>query len=154
LKNYRLKAEYYIRGNQSNPVIAKLKTNQPLNSYDIKELEKVLWNEIGTKKQYKEEYGEMPLGELVRSIIGLDMQSAKEAFAVFLDNSNLDSRQIYFINKVIEYIVQNGMLKDFSVLQGSPFIDQGSVGDIFADLVLWAGIKKTIEAINTNAVAA
>jgi type I restriction enzyme R subunit len=46
------------------------------------------------------------------------------------------------------------MLKDFTVLQGSPFIDQGDVGDLFTDLVLWANIKRTIETINANAVAA
>jgi type I restriction enzyme R subunit len=154
LKNYRKKMEYYIRENQNNPVIAKLKTNRPLNSFDIKELEKILWSEAGTKEQYKKEYGEMPLGELVRSVVGLDMQAAKEAFAVFLDNANLDIKQIYFINKVIEYIVQNGMLKDFSVLQGSPFIDKGDITELFTDLVLWNDIKKTIDAINANAIAA
>jgi type I restriction enzyme R subunit len=154
LENYRMKAEYYIRENQSNPVIAKLKTNNPLNSFDIKQLEKILWSEVGTKEQYKKEYGDMPLGELVRSITGLDMQAAKEAFAVFLDNTNLDSRQIYFINKIVEYIVQNGMLKDLSVLQGSPFTDKGDVTELFTDLALWTDIRKTIEAINANAVAA
>jgi type I restriction enzyme R subunit len=149
-----MKAEYYIRENQDNPVIAKLKTNRPLNSFDIKELEKILWGEVGTKEEYKKEYGDMPLGELVRSIVGLDMQAAKEAFAVFLENANLDSRQIYFINKIVEYIVQNGMLKDFSVLQSSPFTDKGNVAELFTDLVLWTDIKKTIETINANALAA
>ncbi|MCL2294157.1 MAG: DNA damage-inducible protein D [Spirochaetes bacterium] len=154
LKNYRKKAEYYIRENQNNPVIAKLKSNKPLNSFDVKELEKILWQEVGTKEQYQKEYGDMPLGELVRSIVGLDMQAAKEAFAIFLDNSNLDSRQIYFINKIIEYIVQNGMLKDFSVLRDSPFTDKGSVNELFTDLTLWSDIRRTIEAINANMNAA
>jgi type I restriction enzyme R subunit len=154
LKNYRMKAEFYIRENQNNPVIAKLKTNQPLNSSDIKKLEKILWKELGTKEQYQKEFGEMPLGELVRSIVGLDMQTAKKAFAVFLDNKALDSKQIYFVNKIVEYIVENGMLKDFSVLQGSPFTDKGDVGEVFKDIALWNDIKRTIEDINANAVAA
>ena len=154
LKNYRMKTEHYIRENQNNPVITKLKTNKPLNTVDLKELEKILWSELGTKEQYQKEYGDMPLGELVRSIVGLDMQAAKEAFALFLDNVNLDSRQIYFINKIIEYIVHNGMLKDFSVLQSSPFIDKGTVDVLFTNLTLWADIKRTIETITANANAA
>ena len=38
---------------------------------------------------------------------------------------------IYFVNQIVEYIVQNGMMKDLSVLQEAPFTDQGSVVDIF-----------------------
>ncbi len=35
----------------------------------------------------------------------------------------LDSRQIYFVNQIVEYIVHNGIMKDLSVLQESPFTD-------------------------------
>jgi type I restriction enzyme R subunit len=154
LKSYRMKAEYYIREHQDNQVIMKLKTNKPLNSFDIKELEKILWGELGTEEQYHDEYGDIPLGEFVRSIVGLDLQAAKEAFAVFLEDVNLDSRQIYFINKLVEYIIQNGMLKDFSVLQGTPFTDKGNVTELFTDMTLWIKIKRTIENINANAKAA
>ena len=81
------------------------------------------------------------------------MNAAKEAFSEFLDDANLDSRQIYFVNQIVEYIVYNGMLTDFSVLQESPFTDQGSVVDIFTDLTVWTSIRKVIESINVNAVA-
>ena len=37
-----MKAEFYIRQNQDNAVIAKLKTNQPLTSADVKVLEGIL----------------------------------------------------------------------------------------------------------------
>ena len=66
---------------------------------------------------------------------------------------NLDASQIYFVNQIVEYIVRNGMMKDLSVLQDSPFTDQGSVVDIFTDLTVWAGIRKVIESINANALA-
>ena len=154
LKNYKAKAEYYIRENQDNEVIKKLKSNQPLSHADIEELEKVLWSDIGTKEDYEKEYGTKPLGELVREIVGLDMNAAKAAFAEFLENTKLDSRQIYFVNQIVEYIVHNGMMKDLSVLQESPFTDQGSVVEIFTDMNIWIGIRKVIESINGNATAA
>ena len=47
---------------------------------------------------------------------GLDMTAAKEAFAEFLDDTNLDSRQIYFVNQIVEFIVHNGMMKDLSAV--------------------------------------
>lgn len=67
------------------------------------------------------------------------------------DSTSLDSRQIYFVNQIVEYIVHNGMMKDLSVLQESPFTDQGSVVEIFTDLTVWMGIRKVIESINANA---
>ena len=153
LKNYKAKAEFYVRQHQDNIVIAKLKTNKPLTETDVESLEHILWNEIGSKNDYEKEYGHKPLGEFVREIVGLDMNAAKEAFSEFLNDTNLDSRQIYFVNQIVEYIIHNGMMKDLSVLQESPFTDKGSVVEIFTDMNMWIRIKKTIDQINANAVA-
>ena len=154
LKDYKIKAEYYIRQNQDNGVIAKLKTNKPLTSADVKALEEILWSEVGTKQDYENEYGSKPLGEFVREIVGLDMNAAKEAFGEFLNDTSLDSRQIYFVNQIVEYIVHNGLMKDLSVLQDAPFTDNGSVVEVFTDLTVWLGIKRVIDRINANAIAA
>ena len=153
LKNYKMKAEYYIRQNQDNLVITKLKTNKPLTESDVKVLERILWSEIGTQQEYEQEYGHKPLGELVREIVGLDMNAAKEAFAEYLNDAALDSNQIYFVNQIIEYIVHNGLMKDLSVLQEAPFTDNGSIVQVFTDLSVWLSIKNVIEQINANAVA-
>ena len=153
LKNYKAKAEFYVRQHQDEAVIAKLKSNVPLTSDDVAALEKILWSEVGTKEDYEAEIGSKPLGEFVREIVGLDMKAAKEAFSVYLNDTSLDSRQIYFVNQIVEYIVHNGLMKDLSVLQESPFTDRGSVVDIFTDLTVWMGIRKIIEQVNANAVA-
>ena len=81
------------------------------------------------------------------------MNAAKEAFSHFLDGLSFNSRQIYFVNQIVEYIVRNGMLTDLSVLQESPFTDQGSVAEIFTDMTVWQGIRGVIDQINGNAVA-
>ncbi len=154
LDDYKAKAEYYVRQHQDNVVIGKLKSNIPLTEEDIATLERILWSEVGTKQDYEREIGAVPLGEFVRSVIGLDMAAAKAAFAEYLDSTQLDSRQIYFVNQIVEYIVQNGMMKDLSVLQDSPFTDQGSIVEVFTDLSVWAGIRKAIERVNANATVA
>ena len=82
------------------------------------------------------------------------MNAAKEAFAQYLNDASLDSRQIYFVNQIVEYIVHNGMMKDLSVLQETPFTDQGSIVEVFTDLSVWMGIRQTIAKINATAVAA
>ena len=154
LKNYKAKAEYYIRQHQDKGVIHKLKTNRPLTSDDVKALEEILWSEVGTKEDYEAEYGSKPLGEFVREIVGLDMNAAKEAFAEYLNDTSLDSRQIYFVNQIVEFIVHNGMMKDLSVLQEPPFNAMGSVVEVFTDTSIWMGIKSAIERVNANALAA
>ena len=153
LKNYKAKAEFYVRQHMNDVVIAKLKSNVPLTAEDVQALEKALWSEVGTKQDYEAEYGQKPLGEFVREIVGLDMNAAKEAFAQYLNDASLDSRQIYFVNQIVEYIVHNGMMKDLSVLQEAPFTDHGSIVEVFTDLTVWMGIRNTIEKINSNAVA-
>ncbi len=154
LKNYKAKAEFYVRQHQDNAVIAKLRSNIPLNAEDVKVLEGILWSKVGSKADYEAEFGQKPLGEFVREIVGLDMNAAKAAFADYLNNVNLDARQIYFVNQIVEYIVHNGVMKDLSVLQEAPFTDKGSVVEIFTDLSVWMGIRKIIEQVNANALAA
>lgn len=150
LKNYRAKAEFYVREHQDSPAIAKLKSNLPLTQQDVVELESILWSQVGTQTDYEAEYGEKPLGEFVREVVGMDMKAAKEAFSVYLNDVNLDDRQIYFVNQIVEYIVQNGLMKDLSVLQKPPFTDLGSISQVF-DAGNWKKIREIIQKINANA---
>ena len=55
LKNYKAKAEFYVRQHQDNPAIAKLRSNIPLTAEDVKELENILWSEVGTSQDYEAE---------------------------------------------------------------------------------------------------
>ena len=80
------------------------------------------------------------------------MSAANEAFNKYLNEAKLDSKQIYFVKQIIDYIVYNGMIKDFAVLQKDPFASVGSVADVFgSDVKLWGDIMRTIETINDNA---
>ena len=153
LKNYKEKVEFYIRQHQDTGAIAKLKGNFPLTKEDVSELEQLLWNQLGSKEDYEKQCGNKPLGAFVRSIVGMDMNAAKEAFAEYLNDVNLDDRQIYFVNQIVEYIVHNGMITDMSVLQDEPFTNMGSIVEVFTDLTLWLRIKNTIAKVNQNAAA-
>lgn len=154
LANYKKKVNYYILQHQSVPAIAKLKGNEPLTQDDVQSLEKILWNELGTKEQYDAQYGKTPLGELVRSIVGLSQKAANDAFSKFLNDAGLDSRQMYFVRQIVNYIVRNGMMKDLAVLQESPFTDQGSVSELFDDVAVFMDLRAVIEGINRNAKVA
>ena len=77
----------------------------------------------------------------------------KEAFAKYLNDTRLDSRQIYFVNQIVEYIVHNRIMKDMSVLQEAPFTDYGSIAEVFSDSSVWSGIRQIIDTVNSNAAA-
>ena len=145
--------ENKLSGDMMNTLISEAMKNPEIKRQFNQGVTDGLWSEVGTKQDYEQEFGEKPLGEFVREIVGLDMNAAKEAFSEYLTNASLDSRQIYFVNQIVEYIVHNGMMKDLSVLQESPFTDRGSVVEIFTDLNVWMGIRKVIDMINANAVA-
>ena len=59
----------------------------------------------------------------MREIVGLDMNAAKATSSEYLKSNNLDSRHIYFLNQLVEYIVHNGVMKELSVFQEYLFID-------------------------------
>jgi len=135
------------------PAIAKLKGNIPLTPSDVKALEHLLWSELGTKEQYDEHCKRMPLGEFVRSVVGLSQQAANEAFSAFLNNAGLDSRQMHFVRHIVSYIVKNGMIKDIAILRESPFSDLGGIGEVFDDAAMFTRLRVVIETINANAAA-
>ncbi|WP_279095823.1 DEAD/DEAH box helicase family protein [Lactobacillus taiwanensis] len=152
LKNYKAKAEFYIKQHQSENLMVKIRDNEPLSNHDLKELESILWQKLGSKEEYQKEIGNKAPGEFVRSIVGLDMHAAKKAFNKYLDTVTLNKQQIYFINEIIEYIVKNGTLTDMHVLQESPFTNQGSISELFeSDITIWLKVKTAIDEINSNA---
>ena len=54
------------------------KANKPIIETELNELERILFDGqiIGTKQYYVDTYGDRPLGEFIRSIVGLDISAA------------------------------------------------------------------------------
>ena len=117
-EKYNKRVERYLEEYKNDDVIQKLKNNIPLTMYDIKYLEKILWEDLGTKEEYEKTYGKIPLLKMVSKIIGMDRKAVEKEFSLFLSNENLNSDQINFVKHIVDYIVKNGSidkkeLKDF-----------------------------------------
>ena len=145
--SYKKRVERFIRQNKNHITISKLNTNIPITDIELYELEKMLFDgeERGTREDFEKEYGEQPLGEFIRSIVGLDIQSANQAFADLIQAGNLNADQMTFINNIITYLTKNGTI-DKKMLFESPFTDiddQGMFG-VFND----AEVGKIISIIN------
>ena len=110
---------------------------------------------MGTRQDYEAEIGPKAAGRVRPGDRGHGHERRQGGlFRSISSDTNLDSRQIYFVNQIVEYIVHNGMMKDFSVLQETPFTDRGNIVELFgSDTASWLGIRKVIEQINRNAEA-
>lgn len=154
LQSYQDRVSSYVRRNNDHLVIAKLKKNIPITETDIKALESILFDgkTIGTKQDYIDHYGDKPLGEFIRGIVGLDIATAQEAFASFIQAGNLSADQMTFINTIINYLNKNGVIEK-KMLFEPPFThqhDQGLLG-IFDDAKA-NNVIKLIERVNQNAL--
>jgi type I restriction enzyme, R subunit len=121
LEDYKLKVNQYIERNKNNIAIHKLRNNTPLNESDYKMLEKIFTGELGTKEEYEKSFKDTPFGLLVRKIAKMDRDAALRAFSSFINEQNLNANQIVFVNKVIDYIEQNGYVENVAELTKPPF---------------------------------
>jgi type I restriction enzyme, R subunit len=125
MQQYKKKVEQYIKEHTEHPSIYKLMHNQPITEEDVRLLEDFLFNSeaIGDKNRFSEVFGkEEPLGAFIRKIVGLDRGSAMEAFGEFLNNKNFSANQIHFLETIVDYLTQNGLM-DVKALYESPFTD-------------------------------
>lgn len=67
--------------------VYKLKNNKKLTETDLRELERILWTELGSKEDYIKEYGETPIGRLVRKIVGVDRAAVTKPSVVLCQKS-------------------------------------------------------------------
>ncbi len=151
LKDYKKKVEHYLKAHQDEIAIYKLRNNKQLTKQDIKTLERIMWQELGTKSDYEKEFGDTPVAKLVRKIVGLDRSAANEAFSKFLSDEKLNVVQIRYVKLIVDYIVANGMLDDNSILMEEPFRSLGSITAIFEDNINDAKeIMRVIKQIEKN----
>lgn len=151
LVNYRKKVEFFLKEHEDNISVYKLRHNKKLNPEDMKELERILWEELGSRDDYVKEYGETPVGRLVRKIVGLDRDAVNEAFSAFLSDEKLNVNQIRFINLIIDYIVKNGNIEDNTVLMEEPFRSLGSITTLFKDdMGVAKGLMNVVSEIREN----
>ncbi|HET7314316.1 type I restriction-modification enzyme R subunit C-terminal domain-containing protein, partial [Salinisphaera sp.] len=113
LAQYRKKVEAFIRANEDHVAIAKLKRNRPLTASDLAELEQFVFgaDAVESRERFTGAFGEdPPLTVFIRSLVGLDHAAAEAAFADFIGSGKLNSRQIRFIDMLIENLAHNGVI--------------------------------------------
>ncbi|HAW93261.1 TPA: restriction endonuclease subunit R [Candidatus Azambacteria bacterium] len=122
---YRKKVEAYIRAHEDDLTIQRIKRNQAITRLDLQQLDYKLFEASGIADldQYnKTIHPDKSVGEFVRELVGLDRGAAKAAFADYLDSARFNPQQQQFVNTIIDYLTQNGVMSP-AQLAKPPFSD-------------------------------
>jgi type I restriction enzyme, R subunit len=152
---FKQKARHFLKAHEDHIVLHKLRQGKPLTPSDLGELEKMLLDagigEAGDiERARKTSDG---FGRFVRSIVGLDRASVRDAFGEFLAEGIATAAQIEFVNMVIEHLTDQGVM-DPALLYEPPFTDVAPTGpDQLFDEDKVTRLFTKIQAINDSAVA-
>jgi type I restriction enzyme R subunit len=143
---FQMKAQDFLKRHLDHITIQKLRRNEQLTPQDLSELERILVEEVGaTDNELEEARAAGGLGVFVRSLVGMDRNAAKGAFADFLSRRILTANQIEFVNLIIEHLTERGAM-DPRRLYESPFtdFDDQGVSGIFQQ----ADVQEIVQLLN------
>lgn len=151
-EDYKERVNSYILNHKNMTAIYKLCHNLPMTETDFAALEQVLTGDLGTKEDYAQTFKDKPLGILVRQIAKVDRAAAMDAFAEFIKDNALTQRQIVFVGKIVDYIVQNGYVEP-AALNTAPFDNPQRLVNLF-NLPQQRKLYGVIADIKNNALQA
>ena len=123
-ERFREKARSFLRAHQNEFAIYKLRMNAPLMPGDLADLERILAESgVGSAEEIEKAKQESKgLGLFVRSLVGLDREAAKRAFAGLLGKKPYKANQIEFVDMIINHLTTYGAM-DPDLLYETPFTD-------------------------------
>ena len=128
---YKQRIMDFLAENRNLPVLDKIYSMDQLTNADVRELEHILWEELGDKEDYDRYTKGMPCGAnvaiFIRSIIGVNRKEAIERFSTFLSGAQLNAEQEEFLATIISYVCENGDITKDIVVNEAPFDEKLSV---------------------------
>ncbi len=138
----------FLSQNRNLPVLQKIYDMEQLTVADVKELERILWQDLGSKEDYNKFTNGMPCGSnvaiFIRSILGVDRKNAVRRFSEFISGSELNADQEDFLMTIISYVCENGDITKEIVVNEAPFDERLAV---FTPYML--PLAKYIDTIHT-----
>ena len=117
--SYKQRVIDYLANNSANPTLLKIQNFEQLNTDDVMELQRIFWEELGTREEYEHEtqgkrYNNN-VAAFIRVINGIDRRKALEKYAEFIKDTNLSAEQEQYLKNILDYISVNGdiQLTDF-----------------------------------------
>ncbi len=123
LAKFKDKARQFLRAHESHLSLQRLRRNQPLTASDLDELGKMLVDAGGSTEVIQQAAVQSHgLGIFIRSLVGLDRETAKQSFSQFVVGTTVTASQLEFIDLIVEYLTENGVMEPARLYE-SPFTD-------------------------------
>ena len=126
--SYKQRVMDFLAANRHLPVLDKIYNMEKLEDGDFRELQRILWEELGSRDEYKQYTQGKMCGDnvaiLIRSLIGVDRKVAMQRFGSFISGMELNSEQEEFLMTIISYVCENGDITKEIVVNEPPF-DEG-----------------------------
>ncbi|MEE1037811.1 MAG: DEAD/DEAH box helicase family protein [Eubacterium sp.] len=151
IRTYKEKVLDYLLKNSNNATIQKIKNLEQINAEDLKELERILWHELGTETEYHNATSINNLAAFIRSIVGIEQNIINEKFGEFLSGNLLNSQQQEFVKAIIDYVRENGDIEMIDLIEKSPF-DHYDILSLFGDNIV--NLKSMVEHLHNAVIAA
>lgn len=120
-----LKATYhdrvidYLAKHTDNEVLRKIQNFEQLTTDDVNELQRIFWEELGTRTEFDEatngkKYNHN-VAAFIRVIQGVDRQKALALYTRFIKDGNLTGEQEQYLKEILNYLSENGdlLISDF-----------------------------------------
>ena len=116
-----LKATYhdrvidYLAKHTDNEVLRKIQNFEQLTTDDVNELQRIFWEELGTRTEFDEatdgkKYNNN-VAAFIRVIQGVDRQKALALYTRFIKDGNLTGEQEQYLKEILNYLSENGDLQ-------------------------------------------
>ena len=132
--DYKRRMESIIHQHKNDLVVQKIRTAEAITVEEANRLNDLFFAE--SKITDKETYGKAlegkPLTEMIRRVLGLDLEAANKIFNEFAKAHNATTEQFSVLELLIHSYVSNGIV-DKDMLYESPFVDDGKGLDNFSD---------------------
>ena len=133
--SYKQRIIDFLAANRHLPVLDKIYNIEQLSPGDIRELERILWEELGSKQDYEQYTSGMLFGSnvaaFIRSLIGVDRKEAVRKFGDFIAGVQLNAEQEEFLMTVVSYVCENGDITKEIVVNEAPFDERLAVFNAF-----------------------
>ena len=116
-----LKATYhdrvidYLAKHTDNEVLRKIQNFEQLTMDDVNELQRIFWEELGTRTEFDEATNgkryNHNVAAFIRVIQGVDRQKALALYTRFIKDGNLTGEQEQYLKEILNYLSENGDLQ-------------------------------------------
>jgi type I restriction enzyme, R subunit len=144
---FEKKVRTYLRSHEDQAAVQKIRRNRQITGNDLSKLEQVfLAADIGSTADIDDAAHRFGgLGLFLRSLTGLDREAAVTALSRFQEGLDLNSRQLAFIELIVDSLAHNGTI-DVGALYEPPFTSRAPGGP--EDLFTEAKVDVLVEALH------